>query len=439
VNFRESETYLLSLGNEVSAMKLGLESIRTVLGKLGGPERKYLKVQVAGTNGKGSVCAFLDAICRSASVRTGLYTSPHLVSLTERIKVGGTDISEKDFARHATRIREICESLVAEGRLETVPTFFEQVTAIALTAFAENAVELAILETGLGGRLDATTAARAEIAAITQIAHDHQNILGESLAEIAAEKAAIIHRDSKVVVAEQYPEAMNVILRFCREAGITPKMADEIGVEERGKTSAGGCAGRALSVTFVTRKARYENVYLSLLGRHQIANARVAVLLAETLQQHFAVSEENIIRGLETAVHPGRLEFRGRYLFDGAHNTAGARALSQFLEDSVGRPITMIFGAMRDKNIEEIADVLFPKADNLILTRPDNSRALSAAELAAFVPPEFPSDLVHLTNSVAEALATAESATEPSGIICITGSLYLVGEAQQILKRRSQI
>ena len=184
MNFHESEEYLFSLGNEVEAMKLGLENIRKLLAALGDPQKSYLKVQVAGTNGKGSVCAFLDSICLQAEIKTGVFTSPHLVSITERVRINGVDISEGEFARLATRVREASELLVERGEIERVPTYFEQVTAIALVAFAEVNVELAILETGLGGRHDAVTAANAEIAGITRIDLDHQQYLGETIEEI---------------------------------------------------------------------------------------------------------------------------------------------------------------------------------------------------------------------------------------------------------------
>ncbi len=203
MNFDESLAYLLALGNEVSAMKLGLENIGKILAALGNPEKNYLKVQIAGTNGKGSTCAFLEAICVHANIKVGLTTSPHLVSITERIKIDGKEIGEKDFARQATLVKKTSERLVEAGELETVPTFFEQVTAIALSYFAEQKIELTILETGLGGRFDATTAANAEIVALTPIDFDHQNILGNSLAEIAAEKAAIIREDTRVIAAPQ--------------------------------------------------------------------------------------------------------------------------------------------------------------------------------------------------------------------------------------------
>ncbi len=169
MDFACSVEYLLSLGNEVSAMKLGLENIRTLLATLGDPQKNYLKVQVAGTNGKGSVCAFLDSICNQAGIRTGTFTSPHLVSITERIRINGVDISEDAFASFATVIRQMSETLLADKRLEYRPTFFEQITAIALLAFNGAKVELAILETGLGGRLDETTAANDYFVAITRI------------------------------------------------------------------------------------------------------------------------------------------------------------------------------------------------------------------------------------------------------------------------------
>ena len=438
MNFKESEAYLLSLGNEVSAMKLGLESISRVLDELSRPEDRYLKVQIAGTNGKGSVCAFLDGICRSARIKTGLYTSPHLVSITERVKVGGKDLSQDDFARYATQVRAVCEQLVERGDLESVLTFFEQVTAIALRAFADNEVELAILETGLGGRLDATTAAHAQIAAITQIDFDHQEILGETITAIAAEKAAIIRPNSSVVVGEQSGEAMRVILEACNKSGVGPRLASEVRIRVSPVASEGRTPSQLVgflpkAVDFFTGKAGYEGVKLGLLGRHQIANAKVGILLAEILQEHFEITAAEIVQGLETAKHPGRLELCGRYLFDGAHNLAGARALRSFLNETIRQRVTLIFGSMRDKDVAEIAEILFPGAETLILTRPDNTRSMSSEEIAKFVPNGYPKDHVVLTDSVAKAIAEAEEIAGPNGLICVTGSLYLVGAAKQVI------
>ncbi|HTK37987.1 MAG TPA: folylpolyglutamate synthase/dihydrofolate synthase family protein, partial [Pyrinomonadaceae bacterium] len=410
MNFAESEGYLLSLGNEVSAMKLGLENIGKLLAAFGDPQSNCLKVQIAGTNGKGSVCAFLDAICVSAGVKTGLYTSPHLVSIAERIRISGREISEEDFARHATLIRETAERLVGDGSLETVPTFFEQVTAIALNFFAEQNVELAILETGLGGRFDATTAANAEIGGITRIDYDHQNILGATLNEIAAEKAAIIHEGSEVVVGEQEPEAMNVILARCSDFGLTPKLPQQVSM-----VSSNGW------INFETEHHKYKIKRLGLAGGHQIENAKVAILLAETLQEYFDISPENITTGLETAVHPGRLERRGRFLFDGAHNIGGANALRRYLDENVSRPTTMIFGAMRDKDLSEIAEILFPKARTLILTRPENPRSADPQKIAGLVPQDKEINTI-VTESVSDAIEKALAVSADDERICVTGS-----------------
>ena len=428
MNFEDASKYLLNLGNEVLAMKLGLENIRKLLVALGNPEKNFLKIQIAGTNGKGSTCAFLDAICRSARIKTGLFTSPHLVSITERIKIEGKEISEKDFARHATRIRKIAEELVFAKELETAPTFFEQVTAIAISAFAEAEIELAILETGLGGRFDATTAAGAEIVGITRIDFDHQNILGNSLAEIAAEKAAIIRANTRVVTGEQFSEAEKIILERCADFGIIPKSAQRAAAVETGESR----------FSFQTETAAYKNVRLNLRGRHQVENAKVAILLAETLQDDFPVKTENVIEGLEKATHAGRLEFCGNILFDGAHNVGGAKALSEFLDEFVTSPITMIFGAMRDKDLTEIAEILFPKADFLVLTKIENERSMSAEELSSFVPSNFEISRIAFASDVKKALLTAKKISQHN-LICVTGSLYLIGEAKKILKAENYV
>jgi dihydrofolate synthase/folylpolyglutamate synthase len=430
VNFDESLQYLYNLGYELSVRKFGLENSFRLLEALNNPEKNYLKIQVAGTNGKGSVCAFLSSICVSAKIKTGLYTSPHLISVTERIKIDGEEISEKDFARIATKIREISEKLVESRELDALPTFFEQLTAIALQFFAEEKAEIAILETGIGGRFDATTAANAEIAAITPIDFDHQNILGNTLSEIASEKAAIIRAGSKVVLAEQKSEAAKIISARSANFNITPKLADftsEIRSVKNGK----------FTVDFKTGRAEYKNVCLNLRGKHQIENSKVAVLLAETLQENFRITPENIIEGLQAAVHKGRLEFYKNFLFDGAHNASGAKALREFLDEFNEQPVTMIFGAMKDKDLGEIAEILFPKAEKLIFTKPDNPRSLGATELLNFAPKNFDKENLFVTNTVEEALKKALEISSGNDLICVTGSLYLVGEAQKILSETS--
>ncbi|MFN2501947.1 MAG: folylpolyglutamate synthase/dihydrofolate synthase family protein [Pyrinomonadaceae bacterium] len=426
MNFRESVDYLISLGNEVSAMKLGLENIRALLSALGDPQNSYIKVQVAGTNGKGSVCAFLDAICREAGIKTGVLTSPHLVSITERVRIDGKDIIDEDFARYATRIRDTSEELLATGGIASVPTFFEQGTAIALLAFADARVELAILETGLGGRLDATTAAKAEIAAITRIDLDHQEYLGESLTEIAGEKAAIINPHSVAVIGQQDDEARKVISERCCEVGVEPIWATpDIDTEN----SQGG-----LVYSFQTDRRTYAGVKLGFAGRHQAANAAVAIGIAEALLQHgFAISESDIRTGLANAKHPGRLERRGRFLFDGAHNVAGARALKDYLDEFEQGPFTLVFGVMEKKDFVAMICILLPKARTVVLTRPDNPRAVPPETIAAHLGDAL-SGRVVLTGSTADALARAtEISSADNSLIVVTGSLYLVGEARKIL------
>lgn len=437
MTFQESIEYLYGLGNEVSAMKLGLENIKILLGALGNPEKNYRKVQIAGTNGKGSTCAFLEAMCVAAGIKIGLTTSPHLISVTERVKIDGDEISEKDFARQATKIREASEKLVVEKKLETVPTFFEQITAIALSAFAEARVELAILETGLGGRFDATTAALAEVVAFTPVDFDHEQILGNSLTAIASEKAAIIRADTRVLAVPQRGEAERVIEGKCRQSGVEPVWAvpDVKLIED---------SGARLYLSFETKKTNYKAA-LRMRGRHQWTNATLAIYIAETLRNfNFDITQENIEHGLETAEHKGRLEFwhfdgTPAILFDGAHNVAGAKALKDYLDEFINRPVTMIFGAMRDKDLREIAEIVFPKASFLIFAKPDNSRSLETAELMKFLPDDFDENKVFQTETVEAALEIAAEITRAENVICITGSLYLVGEAQKLLNNKSKI
>ncbi|HYG81351.1 MAG TPA: folylpolyglutamate synthase/dihydrofolate synthase family protein [Pyrinomonadaceae bacterium] len=435
MRFDEALSYLLSLGHETLAIKLGLTNTERLLAALGDPQKSFPSVQIAGTNGKGSTAVMLESVARAAGVRTGLYTSPHLVSITERVRVDNMEVSREEFARLTARVREAAERLVSDGVLPALPTFFEHVTAVALAAFAESRVGLAILETGLGGRLDATTTARADVVAITPVALDHQEHLGETLSEIASEKAAIIRPNVAAVVAPQEAEALEVILRRCAECGVVPRMA-----ATRGPLVLGADETGRLRVSFETSEDRYENVRLALRGRHQILNAQVAISLAETLRgRGFPLTRAAIIEGLETARHAGRLELRRfsehDFLFDGAHNPAGARALRAFLDEFVHAPVTLLFGAMRDKPLSELAATLFPAASHLILTQPANPRAAPPETLARLVPREFDLSRITLAPSAAEAVTAALAETPPAGLICVTGSLYLVGEVQGLLGR----
>ena len=429
--FDEALQYLLGLGHETLAIKLGLKNIERLLLALYNPQASFQSVQIAGTNGKGSTASMLYEIALRSGVRTGLYTSPHLARITERIQIKGHEITREDFARLATVVREESEKLIAQAELETLPTFFEQVTAIALLAFKESAVELAILETGLGGRLDATTAAGAGLVAITPVAIDHQEYLGETLAEIAAEKAAIIREGVEAVVAPQYAEALEVIERRCRETCVSPYSAG-YNIEATGASETGN-----LRATFKTEEDIYSDVLIGLRGRHQAVNAAVAIVLAERLRARgFSITRADIISGIEHAQHPGRLElWKGAppILFDGAHNRASALALKRYLSEFVKAPITLIFGAMRDKELSEIAALLFPFAQHLILTAMNNPRSANTETLRQLVPASSAPNRVAIASSPTDAVRIAFEVTPPSGIIITTGSLYLVGEIRELL------
>lgn len=417
MQFPEAVQYLLGLGHETLAIKLGLRNTELLLQALDNPENSFTAVQIAGTNGKGSTAAMLDSICGAAGIRTGLYTSPHLVSITERIRIAGSDISEADFARHATTVRAAAEDLLARKEIEALPTFFEHVTAIALVAFREAGVELAILETGLGGRLDSTTAAKAAIVGITPIAMDHEDYLGSTLTSIASEKAAVIRRGVTAVIAEQPPEALRVLLERCAAVGVQPSLD----------------AGTDLA----------EKISLSLRGAHQIQNASVAIRLAEALRERaFTITSEQIGLGLARVQHPGRLEliqFHSTcpFLLDGAHNPAGAQALRKYLDEFRPSFLTIVFGAMSNKRLDQIAETLFPLANVLILTTVDNPRSATLETLAPLAK-QFAPGVVIETNSGAEAIRTAIAQTPKDGLICVTGSLYLIGEIRPMILKPAE-
>jgi len=414
MNFEAAVQYLLSLGHETLTIKLGLRNTELLLAALGNPERAFPSVQIAGTNGKGSTAAMLDSICRAAGIKCGLYTSPHLVSITERISISGTPVSADEFAACVTTVRDVSGQLLADKQLDALPTFFEQLTVTALLAFRNAGIELAILETGLGGRLDSTTAAKASVVAITPIAMDHEEYLGHTLASIAAEKAAIIRPGVQAVIAKQEPEALQVLLRRCEETGVTPLQTDA---------------------------HRYERVRLGLRGRHQIENAAVAIRLAEVLRaEGFDIPDTAILTGLETVSHPGRLELvqhNPAFLIDGAHNPAGAESLRAFLDEFASQPLTLVFGAMRDKQLEQIGEILFPSAGVLVLTPIDNPRSATLEQLQK-VADRFARGKVFTSESSAAALELACAETPAEGLICIAGSLYLVGELRPLILNLSK-
>jgi dihydrofolate synthase/folylpolyglutamate synthase len=424
MNFDEAVRYLLSLGHETLTIKLGLRNTELLLNALDNPERAFRSVQIAGTNGKGSTAAMLDSICHAAGIKSGLYISPHLTSITERISISGAQIAPEDFAVCTTVVHEVSQQLVRDKQIEALPTFFEQLTAIALLAFRNSKIELAILETGLGGRLDSTTVANARLVAITPIGLDHEEFLGNTLASIASEKAAIIRPGVSAVIAKQEPEAWKELLQRCEETGVTPILEDGT------HTLTDNTSDGRFCVTFETA-ARYENVWLGLRGRHQVLNAAVAIRLAESMRvEGFTVSDSAIVNGLGTAKHPGRLELiqhKPAILLDGAHNPAGAQSLREYLDEFAPRPLTLVFGAMRDKQLDQMGEILFPVADVLVLTAVENPRGASL-EMLRSAAQRFARGTVIESHSSAEALNIAIEKTSPNGLICIAGSLYLIGQ-----------
>jgi dihydrofolate synthase/folylpolyglutamate synthase len=433
MNFKESVRYLFSLGRELAAptqaaaAKFDLENITILAASLGHPEKKYPSVHIAGTNGKGSTAAFLEFILRHAGYRTGLYTSPHLERINERIRVNGEEIPDAAFASVFSRIHTTIEQLLANGALRAHPTFFECVTAIAFAHFAEAGVQFAVFETGLGGRLDATNIVTPQAAVITRIDFDHENFLGHSLREIAAEKAGIIKPGVPVIIAEQREEARAVLLAKARELSASAIETSAAFIIE----SQSMMPGRVRATVKELSSGQGFEIAPQLAGRFQLQNALNALATARVLEsRQFRISHAAIELGIAAAVWPGRIEKVHSHpdiYLDGAHNPSAARELAAFLEENFpGRKLIMIFGALRDKAVDEIAGILFPLASQVIFTEPSNSRAISAsqlAEIAAHHAVKFA-----IIPNAEQALHAALAQSAPGDAIFITGSLYLVGQ-----------
>ncbi len=434
MNYRETLAYLDWLGHELLRARFGLEKIRRLLAELGDPHTAYPSIIIAGTNGKGSTAAMMEAILRQAGVRAGLYTSPHLVRVEERIQVGGQEIAPEELAALATRVRDVAEALLRRGEIEARPTYFEFLTAIGFEYFRERKVEIAVLEVGLGGRLDATNVVPPFLSLITSIDIDHEQYLGSTIASIAREKAMIIKPGARAVLARQHPEAREVLLARCRECGVRPMWADE-------EVEIAGCEpdGR-FSIAYRMASGESLSVRLGLRGRHQIENALVALRAAEVLREMgYAIPASALRQGVEQVTWPGRLEIVGPssplLVLDGAHNTAGARVVRAYLEEFGRRPLTLVFGTMRDKRIAEMAAELFPLADAVILTRVPDERAASLEQLleqTAALRQQLRRP-IEAIEPVGAALDRAWGRTPSSGMICVTGSLYLVGEVKRWL------
>jgi dihydrofolate synthase / folylpolyglutamate synthase len=444
MDYASAVRYLLSLGRELAAptqataAKFDLENTTVLLERLGRPDRAYPTVHIAGTNGKGSTAAFLEAILRDAGFRTGLNTSPHLERINERFRINGEEIADEQFAETFTRIHAVIEELLAEGKLRAHPTYFECVTALAFEVFARARVEFAVIEVGLGGRLDATNIITPVVSVITRIDFDHENFLGHSLAEIAGEKAGILKYHVPAVSAPQLPEAREVVRARAKELNCPLVETKEAFYIER-ESQEGGCA-RA-SVKEMSTGVSFE-LAPRLAGRFQLQNALNAVAAARLLQErNFRITNENIERGIAAARWPGRLEklqSQPDIYLDGAHNPGAARELALFLEENfAGRRIHLIFGAMRDKAVDEVTGCLFPLASEVIFTQPGNPRAVSAKQLADIAGHHAQ----HFTviDDAEAALDAALAKARPEDAIFITGSLYLVGQLRHAWKERRKV
>ena len=444
MSYQTAIARMYALGHELAqapAHKFDLAHMHVLLEALEHPERNFPSILIAGTNGKGSTAATLASILRASGLRTGLYTSPHLVRINERIRIDGEEISDDDFALLHDFVDRVAERLVSERELPWHPSFFEMLTAMAFETFSRRKVGIAVLEVGMGGRLDATNVVEPRVSVITDIALDHQKYLGSTIAEIAREKAGIIRAGGVVVTLPQHPEANDVIGNMTLQLGaravsavpyvppVSPASADYAGVQVFSR----------YPLQVMGRQIRVET---PLLGRHQLRNVALAITAAEELsRQGFPITAESIERGIRETCWPGRFQVipatqsAPEYVFDVAHNPAGVWALRSTLSARYGdRPFTLIFGAMRDKAIAEMAEILFPLAERVIATHAENPRSATPAEIrqaAARVSLE-----IEEAPDVATALRQATrqaSPSAPGGLVVVTGSIYIVGEAMQAL------
>jgi dihydrofolate synthase / folylpolyglutamate synthase len=458
--YQRAVQHLLALGHELGTnRKFDLDHMRVLAQALGNPQRRFASVLIAGTNGKGSTAATLASILQTAGHPTGLYTSPHLQRVNERIRVNGEQISDPELAEIHERVENAATALVADGKLPHPPSFFEMLTAMAFEYFASTGVEIAVLEVGMGGRLDATNIVDPCISVITDVALDHQQFLGNTVGEIAKEKAGIIREKGTVVMLPQHPEANDVLGNIAMErhahavsaveyvpdvspAGNLPSREHNPhneGHPELNERNASAVEGSAFSYQ-VNVLGKEITVASPLIGRHQLRNTALAIAAAAEVNNcGFKVTAGDIERGIREARWPGRLQIipgSPRILLDVAHNPAGAWALrsaiSTYFEDV---PLTILFGAMRDKAIAEMTQILFPLAGRVIATQPENPRAATPAEIAELAA-STGAEII-MGPDIAAALERARAATPANGLVVVTGSIYLVGAVMGMLEKNS--
>jgi dihydrofolate synthase/folylpolyglutamate synthase len=417
MTYQETLSHIYALAR--FGIKPGLSRITRLLATLGNPQDSFAAVHVVGTNGKGSTASFLSSILSAGGYRTGLFTSPHLISFTERIRIDGDEIAEASVVRLAERVMAAAPEQ---------STFFEIVTAMAALHFAEQGVDIAVFEAGMGGRLDATNALQGVLSIVTPISLDHTDYLGSSVEEIAAEKVGISKPGTPVLSSRQQPEAARVIAEHAREQGSALYIC---GAEFDASWQEGRLSYHGLSVTL-------ESMNAGLSGLYQSGNAALALAGAELLSgAGFPLAPQALMAGIERANWPGRMElFPGepRVLLDGAHNPAGAAALAEALSLIPRDKLLIVAGVMGDKELSGILSPLLPLADTVFAVAPAIERAMSVAQLADFCRQSGAS--VQEAGSVEQGIALARAAAGADDLILVCGSLFTVGEARSLLLSR---
>jgi len=457
MSYETAVARMYTLGHELAqtpSQKFDLAHMRVLLGAMDRPDRRFPSVLIAGTNGKGSTAATLASILRASGLKTGLYTSPHLVRINERIRINGVAIADDVFALLHDVVERTAQRLVEEGELPWHPSFFEMLTAIAFEHFAQSKVEIAVLEVGMGGRLDATNVVEPRLSVITDISLDHQKFLGETVAEIAVEKAGIIRPGGVVVTLPQQPQANdvigNTILNLKARAvsavpyvpPVSPGSSSYVAKDEKPLTAEdSGHAKKSAAISRYPLQVMGTQLLVEtpLVGRHQLRNLALAIAAAEELgKQGFSISAQTIECGIRETRWPGRFQIipasvrNPEYVFDVAHNPAGAWALRSTLSTAYdGQRLIFVFGAMRDKAIGEMAEILFPLAERIVLTRADNPRSATPGEIREAAH-RVVADIDDATD-VMSALERAKALAGRQGVVVITGSIYIVGEAMQAL------
>ncbi|MDN5325645.1 MAG: dihydrofolate synthase / folylpolyglutamate synthase [Moorella sp. (in: firmicutes)] len=431
MNYQETLEFLRQLTK--FGFNLGLGRIKELMRRAGSPQERLRFIHIGGTNGKGSVSAMVASILQAAGYRVGLFTSPHLHSYTERIRINGQNIPEERLAALLTWFKPLLTAMVAEGYEH--PTEFEVSTAVALKYFADEGVDLVVLEVGLGGAIDSTNVIDASlVSVITNVGMDHMQYLGNNIAEIARAKAGIIKPGGIVVTATRWPEALEIISATCREKGATLyQVGRDVTWRERRVSLEGGefdCRGLL---------ATYEGLKVHLLGRHQLENAATAVAVIEAAIRHHGlkVTPDHLYQGLAAATWPARLEIMHRepmVIIDGAHNFDGAVSLRQALEEIFRyRRLILVLGMLADKEREKVVAELAPLASAVIVTRPNNPRAGNWQSLADRVRRYVGG--VEVIEAIPAAVKRALALAGPSDLICVTGSLYMVADAREWLKK----